>query len=72
MVFAEYSDFLHRIQLARHELATFGINVKKAKFQIQINTSGIFLQFEKDFSNNKVTVNFFYVLCALLGKRVEI
>ena len=29
MVFPRYSDFLHYLQLASHELATFGINVMK-------------------------------------------
>ena len=31
MVFAGYSGFLHHIQLASHDLATFGINVTKSK-----------------------------------------
>ena len=31
MVFAGYSGFLHYIQLASHQLATFGINVTKSK-----------------------------------------
>ena len=31
VVFAGYSGFLHYIQLASHELATFGINVTKSK-----------------------------------------
>ena len=31
MVFDGYSGFLHHIQLATHELATFGINVTKNK-----------------------------------------
>ena len=35
MVFAEYSGFLHYLQLASHELATIGINVTKNQIQIQ-------------------------------------
>ena len=31
MVFAGYSGFLHHIQLASHELVTFGITVMKSK-----------------------------------------
>ena len=31
MVFAGYSGFLHHIQLASHEIATFGLNVTKSK-----------------------------------------
>ena len=38
MVFAGYSSFLHYLQLASHELATIGINVKKNKIQIQTQT----------------------------------
>ena len=35
MVFAGYSGFLHYLQLASHELATFGINVTKNEIRIQ-------------------------------------
>ena len=33
-MFVGFSDFLHNLQLASHELATIGINVTKTKFQI--------------------------------------
>ena len=44
VVFAGYSGFLHYLQLASHELATFGINVTKTELQIQIQIRYIYAQ----------------------------
>ena len=43
VVFAGYSGFLHHIQLASHNLATFGINVTKSKIPNPNQLSSVFL-----------------------------
>ena len=49
VVFAGYSGFLHHIQLAIHELATFGINVTK----IKIPNSKSRCHLNADYTGNK-------------------